>query len=335
MSPASSGPRAAGRSSGAVASPGPLVLLSGDEELLVDRAARRVVLAIRAVTPEAERRDATVSGLTAAEFADLTAPSLFAEPRVVVLRDAQDANKDLTAELLRYAAAPDESTTLVVHHSGAARNKPLADGLRKAGATVLTCARITRPAERLDFVRAEIREAGGRASPDAVAALVEAVGSDLRELAAAASQLVADSGGRVDETAVHRYYSGRAEVSGFAVADLAVAGDLPAALEALRWAMAIGVAPVLVADALADGVRTVAKVRGARPGSGVSLAGELGMPPWKIDKARGVARHWSPPALLTALSVVATVNADVKGAATDVEYALESAVRRIAELRGA
>ena len=132
--------------------------------------------------------------------------------------------------------------------------------MTKAGAAVVVCNKITKPAERIDFVRSEIRRAGGTTTPDAVAALVDAVGSDLRELASAASQLVADTGGMVDENAVRRYHRGRADVTGFTVSDAAMAGDLPAALESLRWAVGVGVAPVLIADALADGVRTVAKV---------------------------------------------------------------------------
>ena len=70
-----------------------------------------------------------------------------------------------------------------------------------------------------------------------------------------------------------------------------MAGDLPGALESLRWAFGVGVAPVLIADALADGVRTVAKVSGARVGNSYALASQLGMPPWKIDKARKTGRR--------------------------------------------
>ena len=57
---------------------------------------------------------------------------------------------------------------------------------------------------------------------DMVTAIIDAVGSDLRELAAVCSQLVADTDGAVDATAVRRYYSGRAEVKGFDIADKAV-----------------------------------------------------------------------------------------------------------------
>jgi DNA polymerase-3 subunit delta len=108
-------------------------------------------------------------------------------------------------------------------------------------------------------------------------------------------QLVADTGGRIDADTVARYHRGRAEVSGFTVADRAVLGDVPGALEALRWALAIGVAHVLVADALADGIRTIARVTGAGRGDAYQLAGTLGMPPWKVKRAQSQARGWSEP----------------------------------------
>jgi len=64
------------------------------------------------------------------------------------------------------------------------------------------------------------------------------VGSDLRELAAACDQLAADTDGLIDEPVVARYYRGRAEATGFTVADRAVEGHLAQALEQLRWALA-------------------------------------------------------------------------------------------------
>lgn len=310
-----------------------MLLLLGDEQLLVDRAVARASAALREVEPETERRDAAVAGLTPAGFSDLVAPSLFAEPRLMVLRGIQDATKELSTALLSYAADPVEGVTLVVHHVGGAKNKALADGLRKAKAGVLTCEKITKPADRLEFVRAEIRSAGGTTTPDAVAALVDAVGTDLRELASAAGQLVADTGGVVDEAAVRRYHTGRAEVSGFVIADLAVAGDAPRALEALRWATAVGVAQVLVADALADGIRTIGKVAGVRGGNSYALAGELGMPPWKIDKARNAARHWTEAGLAAAMVIVAELNGAVKGLAADPDYALEKAIIDLSRAR--
>ena len=65
--------------------------------------------------------------------------------------------------------------------------------------------------------------------------------------------------------AVHRTYlradgSGKAEVKGFDIADKAVVGDVAGAAEALRWAMMSGEPQVVLADALAEAVHTIARV---------------------------------------------------------------------------
>ncbi|HKS47798.1 MAG TPA: DNA polymerase III subunit delta [Amycolatopsis sp.] len=306
-----------------------LHLVLGEEELLVERAVRAAVRAARQTDPAADSTRAKVSELTVAELAELVSPSLFSEGRVIVLESAQDIAQELADSLLGYLAQPADGVVLVVVHSGGGRSKAakaLPAALRKAGAEITECPKITKPAEREAFVRNEVRQAGGRIDPAGVVALIDSVGSDLRELASAAAQLVADTGGKVDEQAVRRYHRGRADVTGFAVAEKAVAGDRAAALESMRWAMQIGVPHVLVADALADAVRTIARVSAAGRGNPNQLAGELGMPPWKVRKAQGQARGWAEAGLAEAMAVVARVNAEVKGAAADSSYALERAV---------
>jgi DNA polymerase-3 subunit delta len=222
----------------------------------------------------------------------------------------------------------------VVTHTGGGRAKALADGLRDAGAAVVTAAKVSRHRERVEFVRAEIRRLGGKCGEDAAEALLAAVGNDLRELVAACSQLVADTGGRINADTVARYYRGRAEVSGFTVADAAMVGDVPGALEALRWALHVGVDPVPIADALADGVRTVARVASAGRGNPYQLASSLGMPAWKIERAQRQARGWTPDALVDAMQVAAQCNAAVKGGSDDRGYALERAIFAVAAARG-
>lgn len=256
-------------------------------------------------------------------------PSLFGGGRVVVIRDGQDIKKESATVLLAYARAADPEITLVVAHAGGAKGKALADGLRAAGAVVTSAVKITKHRDRIDFVREEVRRCGGACGAEAAEALITAVGNDLRDLAAACSQLVADAGGRIDAGTVARYYRGRAEVSGFTVADAAVIGDVAGALEALRWALHVGVDPVPIADAIADGVRTVARVAGAR-GSAFSLASSLGLPPWKIERAQRQARGWTPDGLVRAMDAAARCNAAVKGGAEDRGYALERAIFAVA-----
>ncbi|MCL2781405.1 MAG: DNA polymerase III subunit delta [Actinomycetia bacterium] len=271
--------------------------------------------------------------LDPAELAQLLSPSLFGGRRVLVIRAAQDVKTAALGTLAPFLEQPADDTTLVLQHAGGARGKALLEAARRAGAREVACGRLTRLEDRLGFVRAEVRRAGGTIAPAAAAALLEAVGGDLRELAAVSAQLVSDAGGRVDMKIVADFHRGCAEVSGYTVSDRVVVGDLAGALEALRWALSIGVAPVVIADALADGVRSVARVADARRGNPYELAAQVGMPPWKVKRAQSQARGWDEPGLRHALAVVAELNAEVKGAAAAPEFALERAIGRIVASR--
>ena len=163
----------------------PLYLVLGDEELLVQRAVQAVVDTARRADPGTEVRRLRATDLAPGELAELVSPSLFADGRVIVLEAAHEAGKDVAEAVLGYVRAPADGIVLVAEHAGGNRGKALAEDLRAAGAVVTECPRITRSEDRAAFVREEVRRAGSRISADAVPALLDAVGSDLRELAAA------------------------------------------------------------------------------------------------------------------------------------------------------
>ncbi|MEV1146802.1 DNA polymerase III subunit delta [Micromonospora sp. NPDC049799] len=315
------------------ASLAPILLVLGDEELLATRAVSEAIARARAVDPDVDVREYQAGALAVGELAEMLSPSLFGGRRLLVLRAGQDARKDLVAALLAYAKNPDPDVQLVVLHLGAAKGKAFADGLKAAGATVVPAAKLKGHRDRVTFVRDEIRRGGGRCTEDAAEALIAAVGNDLRELAAACSQLIADTDGRIGADTVARYYRGRVEVTGFTVADATMVGDVPGALEALRWALHVGVDPVPIADALADGVRTVARVASAGRGSSYQLASTLGMPSWKVERAQRQGRGWTPEGLVLAMRAAAECNAAVKGGAEDRAYALEKAVFSVVAAR--
>ncbi|WP_155763532.1 DNA polymerase III subunit delta [Mycobacterium asiaticum] len=316
-------------------------LVLGEEELLIERAVAQILRSARqragagpgtgagiADVPVNRMRAGDVSTY---ELSELLSPSLFAEERIVVLEAAGEAGKDAAALVAAAAADLPAGTVLVVVHSGGGRAKALAAELRSMGAQVHPCARITKVSERIDFVRKEFRSLKVKADEDTVTALLDAVGSDIRELASACSQLVADTGGDVDAAAVRRYHSGKAEVKGFDIADKAVTGDVAGAAEALRWAMMRGEPLVVLADALAEAIHTIGLVM-PLSGDPYRMAGQLKMPPWRVQKAQKQARRWSRDRLAIAMRLAATLNANVKGAVADADYALESAVRQVAEL---
>jgi DNA polymerase-3 subunit delta len=252
------------------------------------------------------------------------------------MRSAQDAGKDLSGELTRLARSPAPDVFLVITHSGGAKNKALLADLMSAGARRVDCPSVKRFGERMDFLRGEFRQAGRKADDGGLRALLDAVGNDLRDLAAACSQLASDTTGVINQAAVARYYHGRAEATGFSVADKACEGKLADALEQLRWALATGTSPVLISSALASGLRTLGLVGSVGRGlSSNALAGDLGMPPWKIDKARQQLQGWTSAGLAKAHAAVAEADAQVKGEGASAGYALERAITTIVGCRDA
>ncbi len=288
-----------------------LRVVTGEEELLRARAVAAVRAAVLAHHPEAELTELEAAGLAIGELAEALAPSLFGGHRLVVVSGVHECAAALADSLIGYAKDPDPDMTLVLVHFGGKRNEALVKAFRTAGAAVDECPKITSVGDRIAFVRNEVRSAGGRITPDAVTALVEAVGADLRQLSAAASQLVSDFGGTIDADAVARFHHGQAEVTGFTVADRVLAGDRAGSLEMLRWALDRGVAQVLIADAIADGVRTAARVTSLSSTNTGELARVLKLPPWKVKKAQAQARGWSIDGLQQAIGVAAGLNADV------------------------
>jgi DNA polymerase-3 subunit delta len=288
---------------------------------------------VRAAHPDIEEHELAAAGLAVTTLAEALTPSLFGGHRLVVVLGVHEAATALVDALVSYTTSPDPDRTLVVVHSGGKRNEALLKSFKAAGAAVDECPKISSAGERIAFVRNEVRRVGGRITPDAVTALVDAVGNDLRQLSSAAGQLVSDFGGSIDAEAVARFHHGQAEVTGFTVAERVLVGDSAGSVEMLRWALQRGVAHVLIADAIADGVRTAARVASLNTSNIGDLARQLKLPPWKVKKAQAQARGWSIDGLQQAIGVAAELNADVKGVAASADYALERAVRRIVAIR--
>ena len=304
-------------------------LILGSEGALSDRA-------INKLSAELKESKCEITNLFAAEtivgdIADALAPSLFSERRALILRDLQDLPEENKDEIARYLTNPDETMTVVFVHKGGVKGKALLDAIKKVKPEIITCEPLKKEAEKEGFVKELFLDIGRKATSGAVSALVGALGSDMRELQAAVSQIAADApAGVIDEVMIDKFHQGRVETTGFDVADATLDGDLSAALIALRSALETGTDPVMITSAIASSLRSLAKVSGAnRATKSFELAGQLGMAPWQIDKARRQLHRWSPGAMADAVGVIAQADAEVKGAASDPIYALEKAVARI------
>jgi len=315
---------------------GAVTLITGPEEFLAERSVRAVVDAVRAVDGDADVTEVVGADVGADALAELTSPSLFASSRAVVVRQIQDLSQRAGEAIVRYCDRPDPDVALVLVHPGGQKGRGLVDQLRKADTVEISCEAM-KPYDLPRFVATEIRRHRGVIDEEAARLLVDAVGADLRALAAAASQLSNDFAPEpISAEVVGRYFGGRAEVKGFAVADAALGGRSADALEQLRWALGNGVAPVLLTSAFAGGLRGLARLVSAPRGlREADLAREVGVPPWKLKTLRAQSRGWHPIGLATAITAVARADADVKGAADDAGHALERMVLAVSEARSA
>jgi DNA polymerase III subunit delta len=314
---------------------GRVVLVTGKEEFLGERTVASVREAVRRHDAEAEVTETRAGDLTPASLGELSAPSLFSATRCVVVRQLEDLPEESQDGLLGYCADPVDDVALVLFHGGGPRGSGVLGKLRKLAAVTEVKSEEVKPSRLPDFVTGEVAAHGGRIEREAADALVQAVGHDLRSLAAACDQLTNDFPDQpLTVERVGRYFGGRAEAKSFAVADAAFAGRRAQALEELRWALDGGTPPVLVTSAFAGGARGVARYlaapRGMREGD---LARELGVPPWKVRSVRDQSRAWSPEGIASAIRAVAHADADVKGQAHDPSYTLERLVLTVADLR--
>ena len=328
----------------------PLHLVSGPEDLLAERAISGVLAAARALDPQVQVIDVRPDTYSAGDLVLHTSPSLFGEGRVVVLWGLDDARDELITDARALLASPEPDVVVVLRHRGGSRGKALVDAAKSAKAVVHSCAAVKTDSDKNDFVTREFRAARRRIAPDAVRALVRAVGQDLRELASACSQLMADtvpplgsatSAPPIDVSVVEQYYGGRVEASGFKVADAAIAGQTDEALGLLRHALATGMDPVPIIAVLAMGLRSLAKVSASGAGPSTAAAKELGMAPWQVDRARRELGSWTEAGISAAIEAVAAADLAVKGGlpsptkrAGDPVYAVEKAVLTIGAVRG-
>ena len=310
-----------------------LVLIQGAEGLLADRAISKILSA----NPAATITTLIADEIEVGTITDSLAPSLFGDARIVVIKEIQDLVADCSDEIIEYLSDPDESLNLVLWHKGGVKGKALVDKVKKAGAEVISAEAIKKDSDKAEFVRGEFKNLGRKITTEAVQALIDSLGSDLRELGGACSQLASDvqDGKLIDEDDVAAYQRGRIETTGYDVADAVLDGKTALALISLRNAINTGTDPVLIVSAIAASIRTMAKVSGASRGlKSYDLASQLGLPPWQIDKARRQLSGWSENALARSVITLAQADADIKGAAADPAYALERAIITISTARG-
>jgi DNA polymerase-3 subunit delta len=313
----------------------PLTVITGNEELLVERALKDLVAT--SGDTDSEVIILSARALQSGQLAVATSPSLFGGAPIVVVEGIENlvqSNPDVADaldEVMAYVAAPSPDAMVVMVHSGGNGGKGILNAAKKAGAAAISTP--TSPsgggglrANRAAFVKAELASRKCHADQRTIELLINAVGTKLRDLSGACAQLVSDlgEGNQLEEETVRRYYGGRVEVQGFDIADQVLAGRTAEALGLLRHAREAGVPAVLVTAACGRSLRQLALVATAPRGAPAdSVAALSGAPAWKVKDLRALARDWSEPGLASAIKSVAVADTDVKTGSVDPEFALE------------
>ena len=293
------------------AKPASIVFVSGPEEYLADRAMRSIRDQLKTLDAGLEVHELLAGDYTPGQLIAVASPSLFMEPRLVLITGMEKCSDALIEDGLSYLLEPSLETTIVLrHNSSSVRGKKLIDAIRASdNAVEIACAEIKKDSDKSAFIQSEFAAAGRKITPGALRALADAFADDLSELAAACSQLLSDQAESIDEATVDKYYGGRVETNAFKVADAALAGQSAEALALLRHALATGADPVPVVAAFAMKVRLMAKVYGNKYAS----ASNVGAQPWQIDRARRDLAGWSEDGLANAVMAIASADAAVKG----------------------
>lgn len=308
----------------------PIILLSVGEPVLGDWAVDRLVQMAGTNDPSTVVSSLDAATYSAGTLEVLASPSLFSEARMIVIRNAEKMNDALMDDALRYVAHPAEDVVVVIRHGGGNRGKKLLDAIDAARYQHAQIPALRNDGEKAHMVRQVGQALGKRIGQEAVAELVDALGSDVQELVAATRQLCSDVEGDINAADVHTYYGGRKEASGFAVADAVVAGDSGRAIALARHAMATGTPPVPIVAAIAMKLRAMGLAIAAR---GLADPSETGLAPWQLNRARSELQGWSGEGLARAILAMAQADAEVKGASRDPEFALERAIVRVCRAR--
>jgi DNA polymerase-3 subunit delta len=146
---------------------------------------------------------------------------------------------------------------------------------------------------------------------EAAQALVEAVGTDLRELATALDQLMSSVDGPIEVVDVQRLFRGL-ETELWNFIDAVFDRDRSGAHARLQTLLARGENAIGITTALANQLRIIALVRGERRPA-PALARELGVKEGKLRRALRQAKNFGPEDIRRAFRLLADADVALKG----------------------
>ena len=280
-------------------------LLTGDDDLLLQRATERLLHQLTSADPEL-----SVDTYEAAELdalPELRTQSLFGGRVCAVIRGVHAPRAELKAELEDYLATPDDEAVLVLVARGTGKVQKIARHVKEHGQVV----KVDTPPDWKErewqgIVQDEFTRGERRPTPAAVAAILEHAGLDPSLIAMRVAQVVAATPGpQVDVADVERVVEGHGRRSGFELADAVAERDAARAITLLRGSLEAGEAPLALLGALTFRFRQLQQAR-----SGGDVKGS----PGQVKRLTGIARrNFSTGELAWCVDRIAQLDVDLKG----------------------
>lgn len=305
----------------------PMYLFTGPAELLLRRAATRLIDDLRTEVP-VEVIDVRAAELRERGLPDLRTGSLFGDRRVVLIRDAQELPAELAAALVAELDGPQPDAVVVLLATGTGRIKKLAKAIKEADGRV----DIAPPREWEEgrweaLVRDEFSQHHRTASSGAVRAILDHAGLDVPQIAEKVAQVVAATrDGRIEEADVEGAVVGHGSRGSFAVADAMCERQPAKALELLRGVLETGSDPIMILGALVYRVRSVVAVAGRVDPAEAGLRISRG----QLRHLHGAARNFGPGELTRAMRMLADADVELKSGELPPDLVIERAVAQIA-----
>lgn len=319
----------------------PVTLVVGGDAYLNELNARNVRKKVQKSAPDAEIIELDASTADQYAFDEAVGPSLFGDGTIVIINNLQQADESLVDAIENFCKQTQNSensennfvdssaTWVIARHEGGLKGKSIITRLTKAGANTITVPDLKKDDAKLNFVMSIFERHNRSVEPQAAQRLVSVLGSKTGELAALCSQLCFDyDDNPITLDIVDRYLIADPQVTGFFVADKAVAGHAGSAVLAARTAIAQGVDAIALIGALAAKVRVIALAMAIRNGT-ISSA-EAKVNPWALKMAMRQLAGWNSAGVSKCLQSLAWADEQCKGGSSDANYALEKCIMLIA-----
>ena len=311
----------------------PVTLVVGGDAYLNELNARNVREKVQKSAPDAEIIELDASTADQYAFDEAVGPSLFGDGTIVIINNLQQADESLVDAIENFCKQAQNSensennfvdssaTWVIARHEGGLKGKSIITRLTKAGANTITVPDLKKDDAKLNFVMSIFERHNRSVEPQAAQRLVSVLGSKTGELAALCSQLCFDyDDNPITLDIVDRYLIADPQVTGFFVADKAVAGHAGSAVLAARTAIAQGVDAIALIVALAAKVRVIALAMAIRNGT-ISSA-EAKVNPWALKMAMRQLAGWNSAGVSKCLQSLAWADEQCKGGSSDANYAL-------------